>query len=744
MPEPPETINLHQEGTGYFRDLCENSLAGEYVLQDGHMIYVNPAFARVFGYKPLELTGRDLLIVVHPDDRPRVVEMMKNPPAGTAKALHIECRGLHKDGRIVDIQLLGGIWITLGGQPARIGSMLEITERKQAEKQLQKLSRAVEQSPATVLITDADGNIEYANPKFSHVTGYTVAEVIGRNPRILKSGLTPLPTYQELWETILSGREWHGEIINKKKNGELYWESASISPIKDGAGIITHFIAVKEDITERKKAEEGLKKAEEEYRRLFAEAVEGIFRTSPEGSFIAANPAVARILGYTSAEEFISSIPDAGRQVWEAPGEWQSIVKLLEQQGTLRGYECQFNRKDGTVIWVSLNAHRSLGPDGRTQYYQGSIEDITERRQAREALEVAHEKLERSMRVLESRSGEITTLSEFGRLLQSCLNNEEAYRVVKAYCQKLFPSFSGSVYLTSASRDLVQSVVSWGDFGVSEPTFEPVDCWALRSGHMQCVEDQGAPVQCDHMPSNTEISYLCVPLMAQGEAMGVFHIECPSHAQAAVASPEDWTAFKISRQELANAVAEHVALALANLQLRETLRSQSIRDPLTGLFNRRFMEESLEREILRAGRNNSTIGILLLDIDHFKRYNDTFGHEAGDAVLREVGALLRKQVRGEDIPCRYGGEEFLLLLPGAPAEIALHRAEQLREAVRHLNVNFHGQTLGTLTISIGVAMFPQHGTGADSLLESGDRALYTAKESGRDQVLLATPISSPS
>jgi diguanylate cyclase (GGDEF)-like protein/PAS domain S-box-containing protein len=734
--ETPRHRGRRKDNGVYFRYLSENSLAGEYALQYGRVIYVNPALARMFGYKPSDLIGGDLLIVIHPDDRPLVAEKIRVRTAGNVQPLHFECRGLHKDGCVIDIQVLGGVTILLDGRPASIGTILEITGRKRAEKQLQKLSLVVEQSPASVVITDSDGNIEYVNPRFTSLTGYTMEEVIGRNPRILKSGLTAASTYQELWETILSGREWRGEIINKKKTGELYWESASISPIKDAAGVITHFIAVKEDITERKMAEDALRKAEQEYRRLFAEAVEGIFRTSPEGKLIVANPALARSLGYASPEEVVSSISDMGQQVWMDSTEWQAFARLLERQGVVRGYECQFRRKDGAIIWASLNAHTSLGPGGGIQYYEGSFEDITRRRQATEALEEAHGKLARSMRVLKSRSDEITMLSEFGRLLQSCRSCQEAYRVIKTYCQKLFPSFSGGVYLTTASRNLVQGVISWGESEASEPNFAPDDCWALRSGRLHCVEDRNAPAQCGHMLQAPEVAYLCMPLMAQGEAMGIVHVEC--HADAAARSSEEWEEFKRSRQELASAIAEHVALALANLQLRETLRNQSIRDALTGLFNRRYVEESLEREILRAHRSNSTIGILLLDTDHFKRYNDTFGHEAGDAILREVGLLLKKQVRGEDIPCRYGGEEFLLIMPEAPIEIARQRAEQFREAVRDLKVNFHGQVLGTITISVGVAMYPQHGGDAESVLESADKALYEAKESGRNRVVLAT------
>ncbi len=733
-------VDNHQSknAAGYFRALSENSMVGEYVIQDGRAHYVNPALARIFGYSPPELVGQKLLILIHSKDRPSVAEKLKDTPAGKIHSLHFECRGMHKDGHAIDIEVEGNIPISLNGRPARIGTVVEITRRKQAEKHLQKLTRAVEQSPATVVITDGQGRIEYVNPNFNRLTGYTTEEVLGRNSNILKSHLTPASTYQELWKTLLSGREWRGEFINRKKNGELYWESASISAIKNAAGVITHFIGVKEDISERKKAEEALWKSEEESRRLIAEAVEGIFRTTPEGEFILANPAVARILGYKSAEEFVASIGDSGHQVWENSEERRQVRRQIEEQGAVRGHECRFRRKDGTTIWVSLNAHKSLGPDGRTQYYQGSFEDITERWRAREALEEAHRKLARSMEILKSRSEEITTLSELGRLLQSCLSIEEACRIIKAYCQKLFPSFPGGIYLTDASRNMVQIVTSWGESGASQPLFAPDECWALRSGRLHFVAAENAPAQCGHMPPLPEVSYLCLPLMAQGEAMGILHIEC--RADAAGMNPDDWEEFKRSRQELASAVAEHVALALANLQLRETLRSQSIRDPLTGLFNRRYMEESLAREVLRASRANSTIGILLIDIDHFKQYNDSFGHEAGDAVMREIGALLQKHVRGDDIACRFGGEEFLLILPGAPLEIAKQRAEHLRRAASGLRVGLHGQTLGGITISIGVAIYPLHGSNAESVVECADKALYMAKESGRDRAVLPTPI----
>jgi diguanylate cyclase (GGDEF)-like protein len=176
---------------------------------------------------------------------------------------------------------------------------------------------------------------------------------------------------------------------------------------------------------------------------------------------------------------------------------------------------------------------------------------------------------------------------------------------------------------------------------------------------------------------------------------------------------------------------------LANLKLRETLRIQSVRDPLTGLFNRRFMQESFDRELRRAARTNRTLGGILLDIDHFKQFNDSFGHEAGDVVLREVGGFLQSHVRGEDIACRVGGEEFMLILPDASLDVTRQRAERVREEIKRVCVQYAGRLLGTVTVSGGVVVFPVHGTTIDALLRSADEALYQAKAQGRDQVVVA-------
>jgi len=226
-------------------------------------------------------------------------------------------------------------------------------------------------------------------------------------------------------------------------------------------------------------------------------------------------------------------------------------------------------------------------------------------------------------------------------------------------------------------------------------------------------------------------------MVAQGNTIGVLHLEFESATRLRNGSGKE--SFRESHQRLAISAASQIALSLASLQLRETLREQSIRDPLTRLFNRRFLEESLERELQIASRKKQAISVLFLDLDHFKRFNDTFGHDAGDMVLLALADLFREFFRSTDICCRYGGEEFAIILPESSAQDAAARADELRVAVKRLRLKYKKQTLGPLSLSAGVAAFPQHGSTSDDLLKIADQCLYQSKARGRDIVTVASP-----
>ena len=330
---------------------------------------------------------------------------------------------------------------------------------------------------------------------------------------------------------------------------------------------------------------------------------------------------------------------------------------------------------------------------------------------------------------LQRRTRDLDALTRMAEVLQACITEDEAYVVVARFAGEVFAEESGAVFVNGASHKRVEARAVWGGFPASESgAFETEGCWALRRGRSHAVSDTASGVVCEHLPRPRPGASLCVPLAAQGESLGVLYLGARGELG------ED-------KQQLAQTVAEQLGLAVANLKLRETLRNQSIRDPLTGLFNRRYMEETLDRELRRAERNQRPLCVAMLDLDHFKSLNDGFGHEAGDLLLAELGRLLRTSLRGSDVVCRYGGEEFVLILPEAGPEDGLRRVEQLRESSRQLLVTHRGRSIGSPTFSGGIAVYPADGETVEDLLRAADAALYAAKHGGRDRLVMAERVA---
>lgn len=348
-----------------------------------------------------------------------------------------------------------------------------------------------------------------------------------------------------------------------------------------------------------------------------------------------------------------------------------------------------------------------------------------------EEMERSLDGLRREREELDGRVSErttaITLLSQLGEMLLVTATPEETYRAVAAFAGRLFPAFSGAVYIFEPGDERARAAAIWGEWppGGEAGEVERLDCWALRRGRLNVVEGASAGVACKHTHAAfAERVHLCAPLLAQSEVLGIFHL----------VGRQAHTALTPSTVQLVGSLAEHLALSLSNLRLRESLRQQSIRDPLTRLYNRRYLEESLAREVSRAERSGKPIGVIMADIDHFKKFNDTYGHEAGDEVLRAVAAVLKTHARASDIACRYGGEELTLILPEATLGVAWQRAELLREKVQGLRVHHGGQHLGAITMSLGVAVFPDHGATVEAVIQMADAALYKAKQDGRNRV----------
>jgi diguanylate cyclase (GGDEF)-like protein/PAS domain S-box-containing protein len=391
-------------------------------------------------------------------------------------------------------------------------------------------------------------------------------------------------------------------------------------------------------------------------------------------------------------------------------------------------------RKDGEMVNVSLHAI-PWTKNGKLQGGYLIYKDISEQLKAAQAAEEHQEEMRRWVGELELRTVQITLLNEMAGLLQCAESRREAYAIAEQSLKKLFVgTHSGALFILNVQRNALETAVRWGETDHAQNDFAPTQCRGLQLGRPHWSECPGELV-CEHVNRAIEASYLCVPLMAHEETLGILHIRCEANSRNSDIEAEQKALEGYKR--LAVAAASQIALSLANLRLRETLREQSIRDPLTGLYNRRFLQEALEKELQRAVRKERPVSVIFLDIDHFKKFNDEFGHDAGDSVLTSMADILRLHFRAEDLVCRYGGEEFAVVLPEATLQDALARAEELRKNTREFKLVHRGVLLRHITISAGIAVFPEHGQSGSELLARADACLYQSKENGRDRVTAA-------
>lgn len=624
---------------------------------------------------------------------------------------------------------------------------VDVTERRKTDEELMQtkeyLENVLENSPDAVGIVDSKGRFIQWNRMAEKLYGYTFDELRGKaafdlyaDPNELKKMLARLQS---------EGCVKNYEIDMKTKDGSVLPFDMSLSVLKNGDGSVAGSVCVarnlseiktalhalelannelREQAEERRKTWEALKKSQAEYSTIFENTGNATVIVEEDTTISLANAEFAKLSGYSKDEI-------EGRKSWTEFFLDESLIwmkeyhriRQIDPNAAPKNYEACFKNSQGQC----KDVYMTVAAIPRTDKSVISLLDITERKRAEESLRQSHEELEQ-------RSYEISQLNEMLDLLQVCHAREETYHIISHFVERLFPSDSGFLGIFKDSRTLMDMALVWGGYEPGEESISYNDCWGLRQGKVHAAAEPGGGVLCHHVRAVPSMNYLCVPLVAQGEVMGLFHLSFSwpegSH------SPEILRRALDSKQRLAVAVTDHIALALANLNLRETLRNQSIRDPLTGLFNRRFMEESIEREFRRAKQQGLSVAIIMLDIDHFKAFNDTHGHDAGDVLLSEVGALLRSSVRGVDVACRYGGEEFIIIFPSIPKDIALERAESIRSQVKRLKIPYQNKELGPVSVSLGVALFDEHGATAAAVLKAADTALYQAKSGGRDRVVL--------
>lgn len=333
--------------------------------------------------------------------------------------------------------------------------------------------------------------------------------------------------------------------------------------------------------------------------------------------------------------------------------------------------------------------------------------------------------LNKGLNELKDKNEKITLLLDMSDVMLACYSIDELSTITSKYCGKILNFSKGIFYIMHPSKDFLEESANWGSPISDTNNFNQDQCWALRLGHIHHAGFSDTELICEHInnPGHEKLSYLCVPLRAQNDIYGLLYIEVDQQLSS-------------NERLLVNAFAELTALALGNVRLRENLSYQSLRDPLTSLYNRRYLEEFLAKQIYQSERTKKPISVLMLDLDHFKRINDVNGHEAGDLILKQLGQLLIKETRAGDIAARYGGEEFVIILYNTNGKIALKRANDIRNLISLLHVKFGAQETGEITASIGISEYPDDGKTGPNLIEAADKALYVAKNTGRNKVVL--------
>lgn len=747
ITERKQTLEALHASEERFKGLHNASFGGIAIHDKGVILDSNQGLSEITGYSLEELIGMNGLLLISEQSRDMVIDHIKSEYEEPYEAM-----GVRKNGEEYPLRLEGRM-IPYQGKTVRVTEFRDITERKQAEARLRESERLLKEAQRVAKLGHWVFDIQKNELDWSD----EVFRIFGLEPKVCAATFESFleRVHPEDRELLIEAYNVSVEqfkpyaidhrVIMPDKSIRFVHEQGETHYDEQGNALMS--IGIVLDITERKQALEALQKNEG--------YLESIFRTVPIGIAVVydrvvetINDRFCEIFGYTRNE----LVGDGTKKLYISEEEYQRCGKEIYDQLDVKGVssvEAHMIRKDGREIRVLIDSSRLATSENATSVIS-SLLDISEQKRTEKELRTHHEKLEdlvreRTEKLTESNSElqrmieasdacseQTAMLNEMSELLQACETEEETYRVAVGVCAKLFPKDSGCLGILDEDNWSINVVGSWGHGHSCNSEFAHNDCWAIRRGKAHMVLESEADPLCRHVREDPECGTLCVPMNAQGKVLGMTHMLFDS----AMKEYKESERHRIIHEKLSllGGLVERYAPSLVNLRLRESLREQSIRDQLTGLFNRRHMEEAMNRELARAQRRGAPLVVVMIDVDHFKKFNDTYGHETGDDVLRRLGEFLTSTVRMEDIPCRYGGEELVLILPECSSKDGLVRAEDVRKGIEEDVMVVHDGERLQVTASLGVASFPLDGEDVVTLIAAADKALYRAKEGGRNQV----------
>lgn len=725
--------------------------------------------------------------VVHPEDRAKLQQDVEG--AIHHKRDHnCEFRIIWPDGSVHWQVVKARPFYDESGRPVRmIGIAMDIDERKRSEEQLRLQAEILNALANAVVITDPDAHILWANSAFTKLTGYNFDEVRSKNPRFLKSGHHPAEFYAGLWQTIKAGDVWQGELVNRRKDGTLYDEEMTVTPIKNGAGLVTYFCGIKQDITTRKRLEERM--------RMLAIAVENssnlIAMTDPDLRIIFANQALLTAV-QCSRDDLLGQHVSVMISKNNPPDFLQQVANPNGWRG-----ECSQVRKDGTDSTVLLSINPILGDTGQIVGFIGIAQDVTERKRAERELGFKNALLQAEA---ETTLDGILAIDEFNKVIlsnrrfaeiwglpQSLIDAGDDAPLLRRVSDQIedLPAFMRRVeYLYDHPEEKSEEQVRLKDGRVlerySSPMCDPQGkylgrIWYFRDITERIHNAERVKLWSEVLDQSAEGIFILdareriILVNAAFERLTGINSEDASgktpvilrserHDSLFYASlrktllqdgawrGEIWLPRKNAKPFIAwlsvSAVRDqsgaptHFVGIFSDITVHKQDQERMLRlahyDALTDLPNRALLLEHLNQMTKTAERKNTKVAVIFLDLDHFKEVNDSLGHDSGDELLQTVAKRLSGSVRaGQDTVARMGGDEFVVLLPGLESTGDLATVAQKLLACFLVPVNVKGHQL-TVTASIGISVYPDDGRGVQELIRSADAAMYQAKSAGRN------------